>query len=54
MKNEAAFGYEAWLRYTEKLECASLNMSECECFMATQLPLHICAANASLTKKSEV
>jgi len=24
MKNEAAFGYEAWLRHTESLKCASL------------------------------
>ena len=55
MKNEAAFGYEAWLRHTENLECASLHASEnClairERFVATKLPLHICEANASLTK----
>ena len=28
MKNEAAFGYEACLRHTEKLECASLHASK--------------------------
>ncbi len=50
MNNEAAYGYEAWLRHTERSECASLHTSESECFMATKLPLHICEANASLTK----
>ena len=49
MKNEAAFGYEACLRHTEKKECALLHANEnCvtirERIMATQLSIHICGA----------
>ena len=33
MKNEAAFGYEAWLCHTERIECASLHTSGSECII---------------------
>ena len=53
MKNEAAFGYEAWLRHTEKLPRASLHVPLAERFMVASPPLHI-AQRASLIDGIEI
>ena len=51
MKNEAACGYEARLRFTERLVCASLHTSECECFIeAVRLLLHTDVVGVSLKR----
>ena len=52
MKNEAGLSpYEACLRHTERLLCASLHASVGSCFMETvRFPLHVCKANASLSR----
>ena len=50
MKNEAAFGYEAWLRHTERLVALRFMRASRAHRGSRWLLLHICEANASLTK----
>jgi len=48
MKNEAGFAYEAWLRHTEKLSCASLHASVASASWRAA-PLHIDEVDASFS-----
>ena len=48
MKNEAAYGYEAWLRHTKKVSVRFASCLRSKCIIRAQRVLHIGNADASL------